>query len=232
MTQDNVSRAEVLEVLEGHRKHLADLRTQTPDYAGAAGILDAKIIVLDEVLTAIRALPASEAVYTRAEVQAWRDDAFEAAAMICERYAEGGGEAALDIRFLKSRPVPPASEAGEVAMMRAVITEANNSLYGSQGFFMSLSGEKPAHKHHLAEGIEELKTRSSKNWQGREMLREALTPSLETKQAYMGEFSIPFPMLDEDGGEVIAKVNVPWTTIKEIMAAVRARAALQEKPNE
>lgn len=61
---------------------------------------------------------------------------------------------------------------------------------------------------------------------------EALTPSGETKAAYIGEFSF---MIDEvvtsdDGDEVENRreVTVPWTTVKEIMAAIRARAALSE----
>ena len=49
-------------------------------------------------------------------------------------------------------------------------------------------------------------------------LREALTPGAETKAAYMGEFQF---RLDD-----CPTVNVPWTTIKQIMAAIRARAAL------
>ncbi|MEC9268531.1 MAG: hypothetical protein VX464_20900 [Pseudomonadota bacterium] len=53
----------------------------------------------------------------------------------------------------------------------------------------------------------------------------ALTPSEETKAAYMGEFSIPFPTRDEDGNELILRPNVPWTTIKEIMSAIRQNAA-------
>ena len=40
---------------------------------------------------------------------------------------------------------------------REVIIEANNSLYGSQGYFLSLNGGPP-NKYHLAEGIEELKS--------------------------------------------------------------------------
>lgn len=51
-------------------------------------------------------------------------------------------------------------------------------------------------------------------------LREALTPSAETKAAYMGEFRFQF-------GEEFTP-NVPWTTIKEIMAAIRAQADLKE----
>ena len=57
-------------------------------------------------------------------------------------------------------------------------------------------------------------------------LREALTPSEGTKAAYIGEFSISFPDIDEEGQEVRRKINVPWTTVKEIMAAILARAAL------
>ena len=48
-------------------------------------------------------------------------------------------------------------------------------------------------------------------------MREALEPSGDTKAAYLGEFSF------HDG---LKKRVVPWTTIKEIMAAIRARAAL------
>lgn len=59
-----------------------------------------------------------------------------------------------------------------------------------------------------------------------ERLREALTPSAETKAAYRGEFSIPLLEVDEDDNDVLRRATVPWTTIKEIMAAIRARAAL------
>lgn len=58
-----------------------------------------------------------------------------------------------------------------------------------------------------------------------ERLREALTPSAETKADYIGEFSFSFPSYGPDGEEVTFTPNVPWTTIKEIMAAIRARAA-------
>jgi len=60
-------------------------------------------------------------------------------------------------------------------------------------------------------------------------LREALTPSAETKAAYMGEFSVSLPDWDEDGNEIMRRINVPWTTIKEIMAAISSRAALTAK---
>ena len=46
-------------------------------------------------------------------------------------------------------------------------------------------------------------------------LREALTPSAETQTAYMGELS-----------RLFLHANLPWVVIKEIMAVIRARAAL------
>lgn len=49
-----------------------------------------------------------------------------------------------------------------------------------------------------------------------EELEGALTPSAETKAAFIGEFQF----LVEEYGEVA----VPWTTVKEIMAAIRALA--------
>jgi hypothetical protein len=64
-------------------------------------------------------------------------------------------------------------------------------------------------------------------------LVEALTPSGDTKAAYMGEFSFPGVIRyeNEDGEECedAHKIPVPWTTIKEIMAAIRARAAIEER---
>ena len=56
-------------------------------------------------------------------------------------------------------------------------------------------------------------------------LDEALTPSGDTKAAYMGEFAFNRTEFDEFGDEHQVKTYVPWTTIKEIMAAIRSRAA-------
>lgn len=53
---------------------------------------------------------------------------------------------------------------------------------------------------------------------------EALTPSAETQAAYMNTFRFPFPAWDKDGVRVMHSPNVPWVTIKEIMAAIKARA--------
>ena len=58
-------------------------------------------------------------------------------------------------------------------------------------------------------------------------LAEALTPSGYTKAAYSGEFSFTIHDADEDGDECMRTITVPWTTIKQIMAAIKARAALK-----
>jgi len=59
-------------------------------------------------------------------------------------------------------------------------------------------------------------------------LQEALTPSGQTKAAYIGEFSFPIDDRDEAGDECTRNVIVPWTTVKEIMVAIRARAEMKE----
>ena len=59
--------------------------------------------------------------------------------------------------------------------------------------------------------------------------QEALTPSAENKYAYSGEFSWTDWTPDENGIEQGYERVVPWTTIKEIMAAIRTRAVLNEE---
>ena len=61
-----------------------------------------------------------------------------------------------------------------------------------------------------------------------ERLQEALTPTADTKSAYIGEFSFDIDDRDEDGEECSRNVVVPWTTVKEIMAAIRSRAEMKE----
>ena len=61
-----------------------------------------------------------------------------------------------------------------------------------------------------------------------ERLREALQPSAATKAAYIGEFSFLID-IEHEGEEITRKLDVPWTTIKEIMAAIRIRAALTDE---
>lgn len=56
-------------------------------------------------------------------------------------------------------------------------------------------------------------------------LREALTPSADTKAAYIGEVKFTASTgFDEDGCEVWQDITVPWTTTKDIMAMIISRA--------
>ena len=61
-------------------------------------------------------------------------------------------------------------------------------------------------------------------------LREALDPN-HTKADYIGEFRerVCFGT-DEEGNEIWQYVPISWDVIKQIMAAIRARAALGETP--
>ena len=61
-------------------------------------------------------------------------------------------------------------------------------------------------------------------------LRAALTPSVDTKTAYMGEFQFGLPDTDENGAEFMRSVNVPWTTIKKIMERIGEYAAIRNQP--
>jgi hypothetical protein len=62
-----------------------------------------------------------------------------------------------------------------------------------------------------------------------EALIEALTPSAETKAAYLGEFKMSLVRTDECGDEYTENVTVSWDAIKEIMAAIRTRASHQQE---
>ena len=86
----------------------------------------------------------------------------------------------------------------------------------------------PTHWMPLPDGPSDQPTPSDKDAEI-ERLREALTPSGSTKAAYIGEFAFPVRRLDEDGNEYSEMIDVPWTTIKEIMVAIADRAALEER---
>ena len=58
-----------------------------------------------------------------------------------------------------------------------------------------------------------------------ERLEEALTPSGDTKAEYISEFYHTIELSHPGLGTEHRRISVPWTTIKEIMAAIHARAA-------
>lgn len=59
-----------------------------------------------------------------------------------------------------------------------------------------------------------------------EKTHAALTPSAETKAAYMHGFHFDFPAHDADGVERVFTPNIPWVAIEKIMAAIRAQATV------
>lgn len=61
----------------------------------------------------------------------------------------------------------------------------------------------------------------------RDAMREALTPSADTKAAYIGEikFSVCQGM-DDDGCEIWGDVTIPWDATKATMAMIAKYAAL------
>ena len=55
-------------------------------------------------------------------------------------------------------------------------------------------------------------------------LRDALTPSADTKTAFIGEFTFAVERSDSLGSRYSEDQLVPWSTIKEIMGAINRRA--------
>ena len=53
---------------------------------------------------------------------------------------------------------------------------------------------------------------------------ESLTPSAETKGYFIGEFSFDEEVFNGEDKYVTQRCTVPWTTIKEIMKAIKIRA--------
>jgi hypothetical protein len=94
----------------------------------------------------------------------------------------------------------------------------------------ALAAERDALQAQLAEAnraLAEWADVSQRNYQRAKALEEALTPSGDTKAAYSGEFYISvYCGLDEDEDEIWRDVPVDWTTIKAIMATIKARATL------
>lgn len=71
------------------------------------------------------------------------------------------------------------SEIAEFEDAKAVIAEANNSLYGSHGYFLSSNGG-PADKYHLAKPIEKLKAYGNEQWRRAEKAEALLSATAES----------------------------------------------------
>lgn len=97
----------------------------------------------------------------------------------------------------------------------------------------SLEASQPCVSEKNVKTVEASKTgnleHQPKPQQSDEGLREALTPSAETKAAYSGEFHFNTVSVDDNGDDLVVERTVPWTTVKEIMAAILNRAALSRQ---
>ena len=69
----------------------------------------------------------------------------------------------------------------------------------------------------IAEDVQELEDENAR-------YREALTPSADTKTAFIGEFTFAVERSDSLGSRYSEEQLVPWSTIKEIMGAINRRA--------
>lgn len=91
-----------------------------------------------------------------------------------------------------------------------------------------LAGSDWLPENHLREIVYSLRTQLAERDAQLAALREALTPSENTKGEYHGEFSWQVEVTGQDGEPVITRIYVPWTIVKEIMAAITARAATRQ----
>ena len=73
--------------------------------------------------------------------------------------------------------------------------------------------------------IEKLRDQLAASEQRVKALEDALTPSAETKIAFISEFSFrPSGYIANKYSDAMERVIVPWVTIKEIMKAIKQRA--------
>lgn len=103
------------------------------------------------------------------------------------------------------------------AKTRATTTKYQGVRFANLAFIAAAHNELPA-------------LLSEHDRQREEIVRlvEALTPSRDTKAAYIGEFSHRVTSISDEGEEQSFEAAVPWPTIKEIMAAILARSALSD----
>lgn len=154
------------------------------------------------------------------------------------RYYAPGAVAA--IRSLRSTE----GKEGEIEQLTRERDEAwearneNAKLKGQRDAALARIKEMQDSNSRMAEAFGKLTDRAEAAEAHAAKLREALTPSGGTKAAYSGEFfehvEIANPMFedneDDEPETIMQSVPVSWTTIKEIMAAISARAALTRSP--
>lgn len=134
----------------------------------------------------------------------------------------------------KDAPVPPSGECLASSVVGLYCIPHGSGIFHLRfrdsialGDFSTLDAAKAAaqadYEARIMAAIEPAPDLASEN----ERLRAALTPSGNTKAAYIGEFSFTIEDRDEDGEEWPREITVPWATVKVIMKAIREYAALE-----
>lgn len=109
---------------------------------------------------------------------------------------------------------------------RLLVAEANNSLYGSQGYFHSLNGG-PFDKYHLATGIEKLKAQSRKEWRR----AEAAEARIATLMQALEPFADACRMIAEDHSDDYAPEWSPFLTAGTYRRARTVLSSMKEPKN-
>lgn len=114
--------------------------------------------------------------------------------------------------------------ADELRAAAALIVALQDELEEARGALRYCEGQWSDERGTMIDKIQSERARAEAAEAEVVRLRKALTPSANTKTAYIKNFSFPITLyLGHE--EETRQVTVPWTTIKEIMAAIRARAA-------
>ena len=100
---------------------------------------------------------------------------------------------------------------------------AQGASHAEQIVFLEAKVEKQA------EILEELKSAMAAKDKELVAYRNALTPSSETKAAYIGEIEWTREAFDENGESEIETLSIPWTSMKEFMAMIRGYAKANMK---
>ena len=99
---------------------------------------------------------------------------------------------------------------------RQLVTEANNSLFGSQAYFHSMNGG-PFDRYHLSRGIEQIKDDARRHWQESQAAESAVAAAWEEAEDAVRKCA----SLDENG--YICEKSVAITRIRA--ASERSRSS-------
>ena len=116
----------------------------------------------------------------------------------------------------------------ELSDAASVIMEANNSLYGSQGYFLSMNGGPP-NKYHLADAVEKLKKQTRDDYaargaaEARASAAEAEIARLKLRDQQLGYRAEAAEAIGEALRERVARLEVDNTRLRKDNERLRWR---------